>query len=139
MVADAAVVHARACAHGYDGYGDDVARRLATGAALPARLYLGALREQDCLRSSVQRVFADVDGVVGPTVGILPPSPAEAADTAASGRLLAETRLANLVDAAATSLPVSDDRAPVALQVTALDDRQAFAAARLVRAFLVSM
>lgn len=125
MFAEAADVHRQELQKDATRYGADVRARLQQGLALPAVDYLAARRDRRQLRQQLQQLLAEVDAVVGPTVGIVAPTLAEAADPAIAGRLVAFTRLANVVGLPALSLPIPGPQLPVGLQVTAGNDEQA--------------
>jgi Asp-tRNA(Asn)/Glu-tRNA(Gln) amidotransferase A subunit family amidase len=134
MFAEAAAVHAadlRACPN---RFGTDVRRRLCDGAAIPVEDYVHALRERARIRRQVSRLFTRLDAVIGPTVGVRPPTIARAGDASIPPSLVANTRLANLVNAAAISLPL--DGLGTGLQITAQSDREALATAAWIEARL---
>lgn len=124
MFAEAATTHRRLLERRPELLGADVRARLEQGEAVPAVRYLLAQRRRSGLRRDVLRILRDVDAVVGPTVPVEPPTLDQAADPAASAALVANTRLANVVAAAALSIPI-DGRRPVGLHVTASDDAAA--------------
>ena len=127
MFAEAAAIHRQEMRRDAMRYGADVRARLLQGLALPATDYVAARRGRQQLRHQVQARLAGVDAVIGPTVGIVAPALAQARDPAVAGRLVAFTRLANVVGLPALSLPLPGPGLPVGLQVIARDDRQALA------------
>lgn len=125
MFAEAADIHRQEMQRDPMRYGADVRARLLQGLALPAIDYVAARRGRRQLRHRVQASLAEVDGVVGPTVAIVAPALAEARDPAIAGRLVAFTRLANVVGLPALSLPLPGPGLPAGLQVIAGDDGRA--------------
>ncbi|MGH3441586.1 MAG: amidase family protein [Nitriliruptorales bacterium] len=98
--------------------------------------YVAALRTREELRARMSRTLGDVDCVVGPTVGVLAPRIEEAVSPAVAARLVANTRLANVVGVPAISLPLRGDGLPVGLQVTAAADAAVLGIARQLTASL---
>ncbi|MCI0575206.1 MAG: amidase [Chloroflexi bacterium] len=124
MFAEAAAVHRSELQRDASRYGADVQARLRQGVAIPAVEYIAALQSREQLRAHVLATLANVDGVVGPTVGLVAPTIVEARDPAVGGRLVAFTRLANVVGLPALSLPIPGDGLPVGLQVMAAGEAQ---------------
>ncbi len=124
MFSEAAAVHRQNILRDPNRYGADVRGRLVLGMALPASVYVAALRGRERLRAQVLTALAEVDCAIGPTVGIVAPTLAEAADPAVASRLVAHTRLANVVGLPALSLPVRGKGMPVGMQVIARTNRQ---------------
>jgi len=122
MFSEAAAVHCSDFAHHAEQYGADVRRRLATGLNIPATAYVGAIRQSSRLSTRVGSILSEVDCVLGPTVGMVAPRLAEATDPALPAKLVANTRLANLVGVPALSLPLPGDGLPVGLQLTGSDE-----------------
>ena len=117
MFSEAAAIH-RAQMMGRPGQlGEDIRARLMVGLALPAAAYVAALRMRERLIDRVRSVLASLDGLLGPTVGIVAPKIAEASDSAISETLVAHTRLANVIGAPALTLPVKGKGLPVGLQL----------------------
>ena len=125
MFAEAATVHRTELRRDAMRYGPDVRVRLLQGLALPATDYVAALRGRQQLRRQIRQRLAGIDGMIGPTVGIVAPTVAEARQPAIAGRLVAFTRLANVAGLPALSLPIPGSGLPVGLQVTARDEQQA--------------
>jgi Asp-tRNA(Asn)/Glu-tRNA(Gln) amidotransferase A subunit family amidase len=125
MFAEAAAIHAAALAHDGRLYGADVRDRLRQGLAIPAVDYIKARASQQQLKDQVGALLRQVDCVVGPTVGVVPPRLEEAREPSLGGRLVAFTRLANVTGSPALSLPVPGPGLPVGLQLVAVDDEQA--------------
>jgi len=137
MFSEAAAGHARRLRQRAADYGRDVRERLALGGAIAARTYLAALRERETLRAVLLLLLLDeFDAIVGPTVPLVAPTREEAADPAIPGRLVRNTRLANVVGLPAVSVPIPGDGLPVGLQVLARTDAAALSAAELVWASL---
>jgi Asp-tRNA(Asn)/Glu-tRNA(Gln) amidotransferase A subunit family amidase len=129
MFAQAAHVHRETLSCCPELLGDDVRARLQTGAAVDRTAVAQAERARAAIRIATARAFEGLDCVLGPTVGSFPPTLAAAREPAVGMRLVAGTRLANLVGIAAVSLPLAGAGAPVGLQVMAQTDQLALAAA----------
>ncbi|HEX2028051.1 MAG TPA: amidase, partial [Nitriliruptorales bacterium] len=136
MYAEAAAVHRRDLDAHADRYGEDVRNRLLTGLQIPAAVYATALRARRGLERRVQAVLSDVDAVVGPTVGMVAPKQAAAGDPRLPGRIVRNTRLANVSRVPAISLPVPGDSLPVGLQLSAGDDARTLGYCAAVQALL---
>src|SRR5207244_2983042 len=91
--------------------------------------YLAALEARRVLQAQLAAVFAEVDVILGPTVGVVAPTLQEAADPAIAARLVQHTRLANVTGVPAASLPLPTGGLPVGLQVLAPTDGALLAAA----------
>jgi Asp-tRNA(Asn)/Glu-tRNA(Gln) amidotransferase A subunit family amidase len=122
LFAEAASVHHRLLDGGAP-LGVDVAARLATGAAIDPADHEQALIRRRELAELVRETLSTVDAVVGPTVPVTAPTLdfARAVDTL-PGQLVANTRLANVCEIPALSLPIVTDGLPVGLQVMAGSD-----------------
>jgi Asp-tRNA(Asn)/Glu-tRNA(Gln) amidotransferase A subunit family amidase len=118
MFSEAAAVHRSDFMHRAEQYGADVCRRLATGLEIAATAYVGALHHRRSLTTRVRSILSEVDCVLGPTVGMVAPNLSEAADAALPAKLVANTRLANLVGVPALSLPLPGSSLPTGLQIT---------------------
>jgi Asp-tRNA(Asn)/Glu-tRNA(Gln) amidotransferase A subunit family amidase len=129
MFAEAAIVHREILERCPELLGEDVRARLDTGAAIGSAALTEAERERVAIRADTIRAFEGLDCVVGPTVGILPPPLAVAEEASLGLRLVANTRLANLVGIPAVSLPIGAPGAPVGLQVMARADDSALTVA----------
>ncbi len=137
MFFEAAAVHRESLRANAVGYGRDVHDRLVAGAAIAPEDYQRALRHRERVATQVRALFADVDALIGPTVGLLaPPMSVAAEDTALPARLVANTRLANLTGSPAISLPLPGADAPVGLQLTGTSDADLLGHAALVAAVL---
>ncbi len=108
--------------------GRDVRLRLETGAALGAAAVAQAEQARSGVRAAVLAAFDGLDGVLGPTVGCLPPSLERGRDSAIATRLVANTRLANLVGMPAISLPVASG-IPIGMQIMSTTEVSALATA----------
>lgn len=136
MFAEAAAVHAGDVEECPERYGPDVLDRLRTGRKIPAPEYTAALERRDALRRRVADLFTGIDCLAGPTLAFAAPRREDAGDPGIAARLVANTRLANLVGTAAITLPLG---APgVALQIAAPTDEAALAAASWIEARLAS-
>jgi Asp-tRNA(Asn)/Glu-tRNA(Gln) amidotransferase A subunit family amidase len=136
MFAEAARVHREVLECRPETLGSDVRARLEAGLAIDAAALQHAMRERAALCKSVWKSLGDFGCVVGATVSTLPPTLAEAADPAIGAKLVANTRLANLVGIPALSLPICGDGLPVGLQVTAQADAEALVAAQWIERVL---
>lgn len=113
-------IHAHGPLYSRKAYYDPrVARRMSLGEDIPATAYLAA----QARIASLRRVFdgaMTVDAVVMPTVAILPPRLAELDDDSTffdcNERALRNTRIANILDLPAISLPLPGD-VPVGLML----------------------
>ncbi|MCA1846667.1 MAG: DUF2848 family protein [Actinobacteria bacterium] len=131
LLAEAAATHG-AGSGDLEGYGADVAARLATGAGIPATTYVGALRRQAEIVRAMVELLQSVEFLVGPTTLTTAPDLASAHAPEVAAKLVATTRLANLAGHPALSLPAPADGPPVGVQVQAADNPSVLAAARLV-------
>ena len=128
MFAEAAAVHRAEMQRQADRYGEDVRARLVLGMAIPAWLYLRGKRAQSSVKAEMRAALDGVTGLIGPTVEILAPTFDEAGSPDVSARLVSHTRLANLIGAAALTLPLPVDGLPVGLQIMGIDNHQVLAA-----------
>lgn len=117
MFSEAAAIHAAQLAQHADRYGADIRARLEMGAALAGPQVAAAHRLRRQLIGEVQATLADVDVIVSPTVPIVAPLLADAADPALPPRIVANTRLGNVVGLPAATLPAPTDGPPVGLQL----------------------
>lgn len=136
MFAEAAHVHRRMLAERPDAYGPDVRARLEVGRAIDLPTYLRGRDELERLTHRCHAVLGTVDVVIGSTLPIVPPTIAEAGDTALAARLVANTRLANLTGLPAVSIPVPGTTLPVGVQIEGPNDATVIAAAEVLAALL---
>ena len=136
MYAEAGAIHRWDMLQRASLYGADVRARLLLGMAIPATAYVGARRRAAELTARVGAVLDDVDCVVGPAAGMVAPTVEEARDPATARRLVAHTRLGNVVGFPSLSVPVPGPGLPVGIQVTAADNARALAAAASVESAL---
>jgi Asp-tRNA(Asn)/Glu-tRNA(Gln) amidotransferase A subunit family amidase len=125
MFSEAAAVHKRELQRDATRYGPDVRHRLLQGLAISAAEYITALQARQPLKTQVHAALTTVDCVIGPTVGLVAPKIDEGRDPALSGRLVAFTRLGNLVGIPALSQPIPGPGLPVGLQILANRNEQA--------------
>ena len=117
MFSEAAAIHAAALdAHG-DRYGDDIRVRLELGAALTSVEVATAHEYRRQLIAEVALLLQSVDVIVGPTTPMVAPLLSEAADPALAPRVVANTRLGNVLGLPGISLPLPAGTAPVGLQI----------------------
>ncbi len=128
MFAEAAHVHRGILARCPELLGADVRHRLETGASLSSAVVAEAEAERRLMRSSVLALFDAIDCIVSPTVGLPAPRVEDARESTIAGRLVANTRLANITGVPAISLPVAATPT-VGLQVIAATDDETLAAA----------
>jgi aspartyl-tRNA(Asn)/glutamyl-tRNA(Gln) amidotransferase subunit A len=138
MYAEAAFVHRELLPARHAAYGPDVRARLLQGLALDAVSYLRALELRHELRRRCLAELAAVDAVLTPTVPIVAPLVAEAADPAVAAQLVAFTRLADVTGLPALSLPIPRQPLPVGLQVEAALDADVLALAPELAAALAA-
>ena len=117
MFSEAAAIHAAQLAAHADRYGADIRTRLEMGAALTGPQVAAAHRLRSQLIAEVEATLAGVDVIVSPTVPIVAPLLVDAADPALAPRIVANTRLGNVVGLPAVTLPAPTDGAPVGLQL----------------------
>ena len=139
---EAAAIHAGTFPARADAYQPDVRERLRAAAEVPGWRYVRARERAVELTAEADRVLRTVDGVLLPTVPILPP-PLDAREAEVSGRrspvrelLLRNTRPLNVTGPPAVSIPLSGAELPVGLQVIAADDGLALALAEWLAARL---
>ena len=136
MFTEAAYVHRAALRQDPHAYGADVRSRLVQGRLFDLPTYLRARERRERLRSRCRHILAAVTAVIGPTLGIVPPPLEAAVDPAVAARLVANTRLANVVGLPALSVPVPRRALPVGIQVETADDETAFIVAAAIEAAL---
>ncbi|MFN0089301.1 MAG: amidase, partial [Acidimicrobiales bacterium] len=131
MFAEAAAVHRPLLAARHERYGADVRARLVQGLAIDLEMYLRAGEVRRRLSRRCRRLLLDngLDAVLTPTTPIVAPLAGEAAESSVAATLVSNTRLADLTGLPALSLPIPGEPLPVGLQLEALDDPTALAAA----------
>jgi len=117
MFSEAAAIHAQALAANGDRYGDDIRARLELGAALTSVQVATAHEYRRQLIAEVTATLDIVDVIVGPTTPMVAPRSEDAAEPGLAPRIVANTRLGNVVGLPAVSLPLPSEAAPVGLQV----------------------
>ena len=120
MFSEAATIHRLQMMEEPGRFGEDVRARLVLGLALPAAAYDTAMRVRERMIGRAGAQLAGLDCLLGPTVGIVAPTFAEASDPSISGELVAHTRLTNVIGVPALTLPVHVEGLPVGLQVTGM-------------------
>ena len=125
MYAEAAAVHYSSLLYNVAGYGVDVRHRLLQGLSISGWLYASALERRRQLMQVIKTSIAQVDCVMGPTVGFVAPTLREAQNQEVASRLVQFTRIANLVGLPALSLPVPGSGLPVGLHIMARNDDDA--------------
>jgi Asp-tRNA(Asn)/Glu-tRNA(Gln) amidotransferase A subunit family amidase len=121
-------------------YQPDVQQRLRDAAEVPAWRYVQAREDAAALTATVGVILSQVDALLLPTVPIVAPAIDEvAADSVAiRARLMRNTRLANLTGHPTYSLPLPTPGLPVGLQIIAIDNQAAWAAAGWIEQALTS-
>jgi len=136
MYYEAAAVHRVMLASRRDLYGNAVRERLERGLAISEADYRAAQERGRSMYDHIERLFAEVDVIAGPTVGFVAPTLVEAEAPDMSTRLVRHTRLWNVVRFPAISLPVPVSGLPVGIQLAARTEGDAFAAATSLEAAL---
>ena len=122
MFAEAAAIHAASLAQHGDRYGADIRARLELGTALTSTEVATAHELRRQLIAEVAATLNDVDVIVGPTTPMSAPPIETATDPGLPPRIVANTRLGNVVGLPAISLPLPSDGPPVGLQILGLSD-----------------
>lgn len=138
LFSEAAAVHRAAFEADPDGFTAETRRRLEAGLRIDAPTYVTAKAEQAQLRSEVMEVLDQVDVVMGPSVPVLAPPLERAHDPDVAARLVASTRLLNVVGAAAVSLPAPGSGLPAGVQVVARSSPAALGASAAIEAALAA-
>ena len=136
MFSEAAAIHRAHLAEHADRYGADIRARLEMGAALTGPQVAAAHRLRSQLIAEVRATLGDVDVIVSPTVPIVAPLLADAADPALAPRIVANTRLGNVVGLPAATLPAPTDGPPVGLQLLGASNAQTLSYAAWAEAAL---
>lgn len=132
---EAAAVHAAIAG---DGYQPDVVERLRVAAEVPGWRYVQALGNSARLAGLLGNLLSTVDALVLPTVPIVaPPLDADEVDGRSVRELvLRNNRPLNATGFPALSVPLPAPGLPVAIQVIAAGNAQAFGAAEWIEAAL---
>lgn len=118
MLAEAYACHQTIVEDANSGMGSVVARRMAQGRETSARDYILALRSREEIMRTYRKALCEYDALIMPTTEFTAPPVAEVDQSKAPARF---TRLANLVDCFAVSLPAGIDPhgLPIGLQLLA--------------------
>lgn len=119
MYAEAAAIHFGSLLANAAGYGEDVRKRLLQGLAVTGRAYVLAMQRRQQLQREITSIIANLDCMVGPTVGFVAPTLTEAKNPTVAAKLVRFTRVANLVGLPALSLPLPGPGLPIGLQIIA--------------------
>ena len=122
MFSEAAAIHAESLAAHGDRYGADIRARLELGQNLSSIEVATAHEYRRQLIAEVSATLAGVDVIIGPTTPMVAPPREHAADAALPPRVVANTRLGNVVGMPAVSLPLPTTGVPVGLQVLGRSD-----------------
>lgn len=122
MFSEAAAIHQSSLAAHADRYGADIRSRLELGAELTAVQVAIAHEYRRQLIAQVEATLAQVDVIIGPTTPMTAPPLTQAQDPTLAPRIVANTRLANVLGLPAVSLPLPSTTAPVGLQLLGLTD-----------------
>jgi len=132
MFSEAAVVHEQSMAEHREMYGADIRARLEMGAALTGGDVATAHRLRRDLISHVQATLAGVDLIASPTTRLVAPTLSEATTAGLAARIVANTRLGNVVGLPGVSLPLATEGPPIGLQLTGRVDAELLAHAHAV-------
>jgi len=138
MFSEAAAIHAHALEADPARYGADIRARLALGADLTSVEVATAHEYRRQLIADVMRTLASVDVIIGPTTPMVAPPSTLASDASLPPRIVANTRLGNVVGLPAISIPLPGGDVPVGLQVLAASDERAIGAAMAIEATLAA-
>lgn len=136
MFSEVPASHASALAAHPDRYGDDIKARLQLGAELTSADVAAAHVLRRGLIAQVRATLAEVDVIVSPTTLIVAPPLEDAGDPDLPARIVANTRLANVVGLPAISLPVATDGLPVGLQILGASDAALLGTAAAIEALV---
>lgn len=136
MFSEAAAIHAEGRAIANDRYGADIQARLDLGAALTGTEVAAAHRLRHHIIAQVQATLAGVDVIASPTVPVVAPLLSDAADPALAPRIVANTRLGNVVGLPAVTIPAPTDGPPIGLQLLGAENNAVLAASTAIEALL---
>lgn len=138
MFSEAAAIHAQALEADPASYGADIQARLALGANLTSIEVATAHEYRRQLVADVMATLACVDVIIGPTTPMVAPPSSRASDASLPPRIVANTRLGNVVGLPAISIPLPGGDVPVGLQVLAASDERTIGAAMAIEAALAA-
>lgn len=130
MFSEAAAIHASAVADHGERYGADILARLELGSSLTGPEVAAAHRLRQALIGEVGTTLQGLDVIASPTVPIVAPLIADAADPQLAPRIVANTRLGNVVGLPAVTLPAPTDGPPIGLQLLGQTNAATLAAAQ---------
>lgn len=138
MFSEAAAIHALTLAADPDSYGPDIQARLALGAALTSTEVATAHEYRRQLIADVMGTLAGVNVIIGPTTPMVAPPSSLASDVSLPPRIVANTRLGNVVGLPAISIPLPGGDVPVGLQIIAATDERSIGSAMAIEAVLAA-
>lgn len=136
MFSEASAVHEQAVADHGHLYGADILARLEMGARLTGRDVATAHQLRQQLRDEVRSTLATVDAIVSPTTRLTAPLLVDADAPGLAARVVANTRLGNVVGLPAVSLPVPTSGAPVGFQILGAADAEVLSFAHAIEQVL---
>lgn len=136
MFSEAAAIHEQTLQADPARYGPDIQARLRLGASLTSIEVATAHEYRRQLIAEVRNTLADVQVIIGPTTPMVAPPIEAASDPALPPRIVANTRLGNVVGLPAISIPLPGGDIPVGMQILGPDDAAVLAASAAIEAIL---
>jgi len=136
MFSEAAAIHAAGLAAHGERYGADILARLELGASLTSVEVATAHEYRRQLVAEILATLADVDVIVGPTTPMAAPPVADAGDPSLPPRIVANTRLGNVVGLPGISLPLPLDGPPAGLALLGSSDARSLSYAGAIEPLL---
>lgn len=136
MFSEASAVHEQSIRKHHDMYGNDIRARLEMGAALSGREVAMAHQLRRELIAQVHATLSGVDVIASPTTRLVAPLVSEATAPGLAARIVANTRLGNVVGLPAVSIPLPSTGAPYGLQLLGRSDADLLSAAAAVEGLL---
>jgi len=136
MFSEAAAIHQESLRQNPAHYGRDIQARLALGADLTAIEVATAHEYRRQLIAEVTRTLSGVQVIIGPTTPMVAPPSTLASEPSLPPRIVANTRLGNVVGLPAISVPLPGGEIPVGLQILGARDAIVIASASAIEAVL---